>query len=307
MLSKRGPVAAGVITALALVSACGGKTTPSTDTPPSTTTTTTVSASTSLESGIDSDTVPADTSVWPIDPAEFRGDAPQRWTVEVVRLVPHDADAFTQGLELVDGAMYESTGLYGESTLRRIDATSGEVHRSVDLDPELFGEGITQVGDTLIQLTWREEVALRWQLPGLEPLEQFAYAGEGWGICLLDDETIVTTDGSHRLTHRNPADFAIKMSVDVMISGDRVTSLNELECVDGYVLANIFGLDTLVAIDPHTGSVVATIDATPAAVAVERPVESGAVLNGIADLGDGSLLLGGKWWPEHVVVKLVAG
>ena len=244
-------------------------------------------------------------TVWPADATPFRANDPARLTVEVVRLLNHDSNAFTQGLELIGGGLYESTGLYGESTLRRVDIDSGEVLFSTPLDPSLFGEGITRVGDTLIQLTWREETALRWRLSDLTPLEPFTYQGEGWGICTLDD-AVVTSDGSNVLKHRDPEDFSVIASIPVLLDGEEVSELNELECVDGLVLANVFGSDFIVVIEPTTGGIVATIDASPLNAVVDRPAESTAVLNGIADLGDGSLLLGGKRWPHHVVVRLVA-
>ncbi len=244
-------------------------------------------------------------SLWPSDPTLLSGDDPAGWTVEVVRAVPHDPGAFTQGLELIDGTLFESTGVYGESSLRRVDLASGDVLSSIQLDEHFFAEGITRVGDTLVQLTWREETALRWQLPDLTPLEPFAYRGEGWGICTLDD-VVLTSDGSADLGHRDPDDFTLIKSVQVTFWGQEVDNLNELECVDGLVFANIIGSDFLVVIDPATGTIVATIDASPVNAAVERPDSNRAVLNGIADLGDGTLLLGGKLWPSHLVVRLVA-
>ncbi len=243
-------------------------------------------------------------SIWPSDPSQLSGDDPADWTVEVVRAVPHDPNAFTQGLELVDGTLFESTGLYGESSLRRVDLVSGEVLSSTEIDEDFFGEGVTRVGDTLVQLTWKEGTALRWQLPELTPLEPFTYQGEGWGICTLGD-VVLTTDGSADLQHRNPDDFQLITSVRVTLEGQEVKNINELECVDGLVLANILGSDFLVVIDPATGKTVASIDTSPVNASVDRPDGNRAALNGIADLGDGTILLGGKLWPSHVVVRLV--
>ena len=206
---------------------------------------------------------------------------------------------------MIDGSLYESTGRYGESTLRQIDIDSGEVLWSTPLEQSLFGEGITRLGNTLIQLTWKEETALRWRLSDLTPLEPFAYQGEGWGICSFDD-VVITSDGSNVLKHRDPEDFSVIASIPVLLNGQEVSELNELECIDGLVLANVLGSDFIVVIEPTTGNIVATIDATPLNAVVDRPDQSNAVLNGIADLGDGSLLLGGKRWPHHVVVRLVA-
>ena len=243
-------------------------------------------------------------SLWPVDLSTLDPEAPPTWTVEVVESYPHDVEAFTQGLELLaDGTAVESTGLRGLSTIRIVDLESGEVTASAELEPTEFGEGATRVGDTIIQLTWQEEVARRWQLPSLTPLEPFSYDGEGWGLCLADDR-LAMSDGSSDLEWRDPATFDVLETVTVRLRGEPVVDLNELECIDDHVIANVWFSDFLVVIRGD-GAVVATIDASEL-VATTPVAMSGDVLNGVADLGDGTLLLGGKRWPTFYRVRLVA-
>ena len=225
-----------------------------------------------------------------------------RWTVEIVRELPHDPQAFTQGLELFEGRLFESTGR--ESTLRELDPATGEVVALVTLEQPLFGEGLTVIGGEIIQLTWRDGRALRWDVDTLEPVGEFGYAGEGWGICALGDE-LVMSDGTPVLTRRDPVTFAPLDSVTVRRDGEPVALLNELECLDdGTILANVWKADEIVMIDPASGAVVGTVDASVLRETV-NPTSASDVLNGIADLGDGTFLLGGKNWDRHFVVRLV--
>ncbi len=225
-----------------------------------------------------------------------------RWTVEIVRELPHDPQAFTQGLELFEGRLFESTGR--ESTLRELDPATGEVVALVTLEQPLFGEGLTVIDGEIIQLTWRDGRALRWDVDTLEPVGEFGYAGEGWGICALGDE-LVMSDGTPVLTRRDPVTFAPLDSVTVRRDGEPVALLNELECLDdGTILANVWKADEIVMIDPASGAVVGTVDASVLRETV-NPTSASDVLNGIADLGDGTFLLGGKNWDRHFVVRLV--
>lgn len=244
-------------------------------------------------------------SVWPVDPRTLDPTTPPTWSVEVLESYPHDPEAFTQGLELfADGAVLESTGLRGFSTIRLVDFDSGQVTAIAELDATEFGEGATLVGDTIIQLTWQEGVARRWGLPDLTPLDPFTYEGEGWGLCLADDR-LVMSDGSSTLRWRNTDTFEVLSTVDVRLRGEPVTNLNELECLDDHIIANVWFSNVLVVVRGD-GAVVATIDAS-ALVAATPVAMSGDVLNGIADLGDGTLLLGGKRWPTFYRVRVIAG
>ncbi len=249
---------------------------------------------------------PARVLPWPEPPAEIDPTRPRRWGVEVVEIRPHDPTAFTQGLELHGDVLLESTGLYGESGVRLVDPLTGETLLERPLDAELFGEGLTRVGDTVLQLTWRSGTLLRWQLPGLEPLAPLAYDGEGWGICAAEG-AVFTSDGSAVVSRRDPATFEVTRSAEVTLAGEPVTNLNELECIDGLVVANVWHSDSLMVFDPDDGAVLAVIDASALSTAIDRPAEPEAVLNGVADLGDGTLLLTGKLWPSAAVVRLTPG
>ncbi|KOX22680.1 glutaminyl-peptide cyclotransferase [Saccharothrix sp. NRRL B-16348] len=220
--------------------------------------------------------------------------------VEVLGTLPHDTGAFTQGLELVDGVLYEGTGLEGQSSLRRLDPASGELRQRVDLPEPLFGEGITVVGDRIWQLTWRDGVAIERDRDTLEEVRRVTYEGEGWGLC-RDGDRLVMSDGSDELAFRDPASFAETGSVAVRRDGQPVTRLNELECVGGQVWANVWQTDEVVRIDPANGQVTDTVDLSGL-----RPADVPAsnVLNGIAAVpGTDEFLVTGKNWPTIFRVR----
>ncbi len=229
--------------------------------------------------------------------------AAETLTVEVIRELPHDPGAFTQGLELDNGVLYESTGLVGRSSLRQVDRETGEVIRSRAL-PGVFAEGLTVVGGELLQLTYTEGILYRWDKATFEPTGSASYEGEGWGLC-YDGEGLWMSDGSSRLTRRDPQTFAVQSTLDVRRAGEPVPRLNELECVGDEVYANVWLTDEIVRVDASSGRVTATIDASalrerlPAGVAVD-------VLNGIAfDAENGVFLLTGKFWPASFEVRFV--
>lgn len=222
---------------------------------------------------------------------------------EILETYPHDPAAFTQGLLLEDGRFYESTGLYGQSTLREVVPETGEVLREVALPAEYFAEGLTLVNDLLIQITWNEGTAFVYDLETFEQTGTFSYEGEGWGLC-FDGESIVMSDGSPTLTLRDPETFAATGTVEVTLDGQPVEELNELECVDGFVYANIWQSDTIVKID-ESGTVVEEIDAANLLSDAERAqLVPDAVLNGIAyDAEAGTFFLTGKLWPTMLEVR----
>ena len=220
-----------------------------------------------------------------------------------VRALPHDPRAFTQGLVLRDGVFYESTGLYGESTVRIVDPGTGRVIRSRSLGEEFFGEGLELVGDRLIQLTWKEGTAFIWDAETLAPLGAFSYEGEGWGLCAQEDR-LVMSDGSSRLTFRDRTTFEPLGGVEVRRAGEPVERINELECVEDLVYANVWQTEEIVIIDPGTGRVVGQVDASSL---LDRlgSTDGIDVLNGIAyDPEDQSFYLTGKLWPEIFQVRL---
>ena len=222
-------------------------------------------------------------------------------TVEVVVERSHDPGAYTEGLELDGDRLYESTGLPNQSSLREVDPVTGDVKRAVELEESQFGEGITVVDDRIIQLTWKNGVALVYQLPDLTQVDTFTYQGEGWGLC-DDGSRLVMSDGTDRLYFRDRATFEVLGSVAVRGPDGPMTALNELECVDRHVYANVYQTDNIVRIDPVSGEVTAVVSA----VSIHPSGDDVGVMNGIAHNADtGTFLLTGKNWPSLFEVRFV--
>lgn len=213
----------------------------------------------------------------------------------IVKRIPHDKEAFTQGLLLHEGVLYESTGLYGKSSLRRVDPTTGDVIQDLTVDPKIFAEGLALVDDKLIQITWKEKIALVYDAKSLEQVQQYAYEGEGWGLCHGGNH-LYMSDGTHVLTVRDPKTFEVLSTVPVLVEGKPLVYLNELEYVDGSLYANIWQQDVIAKIDPTTGNVEAFVIATDLLTKEER--RQADVLNGIAyDPATKHFLITGKNWP----------
>jgi glutaminyl-peptide cyclotransferase len=223
--------------------------------------------------------------------------------VQVLRTYPHDRRAFTQGLVWRDGSLYESTGMVGQSSLRRVDLASGDVKQRIDVPPPFFAEGLADVGNRLFQLTWQHGRVFVYDKSTFGRVGEFAYQGEGWGLC-HDSKTLVMSDGSDTLTVRSPADFSVVRRIRVTLAGRARNRLNELECVGRDVYANVWQTETIVRIDPASGQVTAQIDASGLLTPQERLGTD--VLNGIAyDPADRTFLITGKWWPKLFRVKFV--
>lgn len=234
------------------------------------------------------------------------GEPPTPLRVEIVETLPHDPDAFTQGLEIRDGALYEGTGIAGRSWLRISDFPSGAVREQEDLPGQLFGEGITVTDDSVWQLTWRDGIAVERDRNSLAEKRRVEYDGEGWGLCTRSDE-FVMSDGSATLAFRDPETFAVARTVQVHDESGPVDRLNELECADdGRVYANVWTTDTIVAIDPDSGRVTEEIDAGATRRALPQDASNIDVLNGIAEIpGTDRFLVTGKYWPAMFVVRFV--
>ncbi len=234
----------------------------------------------------------------PVTTAVPTGD---RLVVNVVGRRPHDAGAFTQGLEFDDGRLFESRGLYAvdeSTTLTRINPEDGSTIEEVGRpqgEPDYFAEGLTIVDDRIIQITWREQIARVYDADTLEQVDSFTYEGEGWGLCDQPDRLIMS-DGTPTLTQRDRDTFEVLGTVTVTLDGQPVQRINELECVGGVVWANIWQTDTIMVIDPDTGEVQSVVDASGLLTPEERA--SADVLNGIAyDPQTDTWLLTGKLWP----------
>ena len=243
-------------------------------------------------------TVPAASPAPPASVVE-----PVRRRVEVLRELAHERDAYTQGLVWWNGVLFESTGREGESTLRRIDPRTGRVEQRIDIPAQYFGEGLSLVDRRLIMLTWRAQRAFVYDRDSFRLLDTHRYRGEGWGLC-HDGERLIMSDGTDRLTFRDPVTFAPLGEQRVRLDGRPLRELNELECVDGGVYANVWQTDVIVRIDPATGRVTDTVDA---AGLLQGPDRLGAeVLNGIAhDPQADTFYITGKWWPKMFEVRFV--
>ena len=213
--------------------------------------------------------------------------------------VSHDSGAYTQGLEFHEGRLFESTGLYGNSTLREVNLSSGSVIRSLDLNASEFGEGMTFVDDEIIQLTWKEGIAHRYQMDTFSIVANYTYEGEGWGLA-YDGQQLIMSDRTDVLTLRNATTFEIEGTLNVTLNGDPLSKINEMEMWEGILLANVYQTEEIVGIDLNSGVVILHIDASGL-----RPQGTG-VLNGIAfDSSTQSLWITGKEWPMMYNVTFV--
>jgi glutaminyl-peptide cyclotransferase len=228
--------------------------------------------------------------------------APERLIPEVLAVRPHDTDAFTQGLLLFDGSLFESVGRYGQSSLREVDPRTGEVLRQVEVPDAFFAEGLARVGDRLIQLTWREGRAFVYDLETFRRVGTFIYRGEGWGLC-YDGQRLYMSDGSATLTVREPRTFEALGTVTVMLGGSPVPLLNELECARGALYANVWQTNMIVEIDKASGRVTSVFDAS--GLLSEAEAAEADVLNGVAyDPARDTFFITGKLWPKLFEVRL---
>ena len=222
---------------------------------------------------------------------------------EVVAAYPHDPDAFTQGLAVEAGQLYEGTGQYGASTLRRVDLATGRPEKQRALGPRYFGEGIAILDGLVYQLTWQNGVVVVYDLETFEVERTMEYEGEGWGLT-HDGRQLIMSDGSATIRFRDPQTFAVTREIEVRADGVAVPKLNELEFVDGEIWANIWYDDRIARISPETGEVLGFIDLST--LYPQRARSSEAVLNGIAyDAAAKRLFVTGKNWPQLYEIEIV--
>jgi len=227
----------------------------------------------------------------------------QTHTVEVLSVRPHDPSAYTQGLLLYNQLLYESTGKYGKSSLRKVDPQTGDIVHQIALPHRYFAEGLARHNNRLVQLTYREQIAFVYAIGDFEPVGQLAYQGQGWGLC-YDGEHFIMSNGSATLTVRDPTTFEVIDQILVTQDETPVHRLNELECVADSVYANVYLSNRIVRVDKDTGKVTAAIDASGLLTRAERLAAD--VLNGIAyDRESGSFLITGKLWPKLFEVRFV--
>ncbi|MBK1641934.1 glutamine cyclotransferase [Chromatium okenii] len=222
----------------------------------------------------------------------------------IVASFPHDPAAFTQGLLIFNGQLFESIGLYGHSALRRVDLTTGRIEQETRLPADCFGEGIAIWRDDIVQLTWREQRGLIYARTTLQPRASFTYSGEGWGIT-SDGTQWIISDGSAELRFFEPTTRREVRRVLVRDGEQKVMALNELEWVAGEVWANIWQQERIARIDPATGAVVGWLDLRGLRPLAARR-NPDAVLNGIAyDAASGRLFVTGKYWPQVFEITLI--
>lgn len=225
---------------------------------------------------------------------------------QIVHTYPHDSKAFTQGIVYVDGHLYESTGLYGRSSIRMVDLSTGRVLQKYNLPSEYFGEGLTDWGSTLIQLTWKSHTGFVYDRFTFSLLRTFQYQGEGWGLT-HDATQLIMSDGTSYLRFLDPKTFRETRRIHVIDEdGHGIENLNELEYLHGEIYANVWQSDIIVRISPRTGKVLGRIDLS--GIIDKRELDSpDAVLNGIAyDSTGDRLFITGKLWPKLFEVKIAS-
>lgn len=203
---------------------------------------------------------------------------PEIWIASPVKNYPHSSTSFTQGLEFNEGILYEGTGQRGQSMIAQVDLNSGSILKKMGLDANYFGEGITILGDKLYQLTWQEQKCFVYDKKTLQLEKDIPYVGEGWGLC-HDGTSLIMSNGTERITFRDPKTFEIQRTIEVYSHLGPVTNLNELEYADDLIYANVWMTNKVAVIDPNNGKVLAEIDATEL---TKQGRGTGDVLNGIA-------------------------
>lgn len=226
------------------------------------------------------------------------------YSFRIIHAFPHDRQAFTQGLLYREGALFESTGLNGLSSLRRVELESGRVLQQIPIAPEYFAEGLALFEDKLYQLTWQSQKLFVYSAQSFELQAELGYTGEGWGLT-DDGRFLIMSDGTHQLRFCDPAGFQVKRTVAVLDGNSPVSQLNELEYVKGEIYANVWQTNRIARIEPASGRVSGWIDLTGLLSAADR-TGTEDVLNGIAyDRVNDRLFVTGKFWPKLFEIQLV--
>jgi glutaminyl-peptide cyclotransferase len=228
--------------------------------------------------------------------------SPVRYTYSILNTYPHDKGAFTEGLVFSNGALFESTGEYGTSSLRLVNLTSGEVLQEFQLPSEYFGEGLTAVDGKLLQLTWQNGIGFVYDENSFDLLGNFSIATEGWGLT-YSGINLIMSDGTSKLYFLNPATYEVVGQVSVRDGNDSVTNINELEYINGDVYANIWMTQKIAIINPQTGQIKGWIDLS----GIYQSNDVNSVLNGIAyNNQTGGLFVTGKNWPYMYEIEISA-
>jgi glutaminyl-peptide cyclotransferase len=228
---------------------------------------------------------------------------PTSYTYEIVNTFPHDPQAFTQGLVFADGIFYESTGLNGESSLRKVEVTTGKVIKKIEVPNRYFAEGLALFQGQLFQLTWQDQKGFIYDHNTFAPQGEFQYTGEGWGLT-HDGKSLILSDGTDQIRFLDPANFKEQRSITVKVPTDTIKEINELEYVKGEIFANVWQQEFILRIDPANGKVKGMIDMRGLLKPEDKHGETD-VLNGIAyDAEKDRLFITGKKWPKLFEIKL---
>lgn len=237
------------------------------------------------------------------DPNKPDPNAPKLMSYSIISTYPHDTSSYTQGLLIYKGAIYEGTGNYGFSKLKKVDVTTGKTLQEISLDKKFFGEGVTILNDTLYQLTWKEKKVFVYTLKDLKKVKEFDVDIEGWGLT-TDGKNLIVSTGSSDLFYYDPATFKLLKAQTVTDSGSPSFNLNELEYIDGFVYANQYTYPYIFKINPNTGEIVAKADLTQMWDRAKALDPNAEVPNGIAyDPAAKKIYITGKWWPELYEVQ----
>lgn len=229
--------------------------------------------------------------------------APDTLSYQIVATREHDRGAYTQGLQLVKGRLFESTGQYGDSTVRELEPSTGKVLRKRPLAKNVFGEGLTVMDNEMWVLTWKEKTVYVLEPDTFKPIRTHTYQGEGWGLT-NDGKQLIMSDGTATLKFLNPKDFTVIKSLEVKDGKQPVRMLNELEYVDGQIFANIYQTEQIARISPETGQITGWLDLKGLRRQLAPPGNA-EVLNGIAhDPSTGHLLVTGKYWPQMFEISI---
>ena len=226
------------------------------------------------------------------------------YSYRIVNTYPHDTAAFTQGLVFENGVLYEGTGQYGKSSLRKVDLETGNILKAYELPAQYFGEGITIFEDIIIQLTWKSNLGFIYDKKSFKVLRDFTYESEGWGMT-HDGKRLIMSDGTSTLRFLDPKDFSILGHIEVYKDDTPVSKLNELEYINGHIYANVWPTDNIAIIDPQNGQVTGWIELSGLLQSQNwnAPVDA---LNGIAyDAVNNRLFVTGKLWPRVFEIELV--
>jgi glutaminyl-peptide cyclotransferase len=225
------------------------------------------------------------------------------FSYEVIKTYPHDPEAYTQGLVFHEDVLFESTGLNGRSSIRKVDLLTGKVLKKVDVAPQFFGEGLALMNGRAYQLTWQSQRGFIYDLAEFGLINTFSYTGEGWGLT-HDGRSLIMSDGTPRIRFLDPKTFAVERMINVADGSMPISQINELEYIKGEIYANIYMTDRIVRIDPQSGKVTAWINLSGLLPPEDRRQPDG-VLNGIAyDEARDRLFVTGKLWPKLFEIKL---